>query len=252
MPSKPLPRSQAEARIGKLRDEIKFHERKYYVDNDPQISDAEFDRLVKELEDLEALFPELITSDSPTQRVGEKPAEGFPTVRHRIPMMSIDNVYSVEEFREFDERTRKLLPGQALEYVAELKIDGLSMSIIYRGGHFAQAVTRGDGVQGDDVTANVRTIRSAAPGHSREARGRGARRGLPPIRFVPQNQQGARGAGRASLRQPSQRRLGLDPAPGFEGGRPAQARCLPLLHFRRRARSVRASGTTSRRSRGWD
>jgi len=160
MPSKSPSRSRAEAQIRKLRDEIKYHEKKYYVDNDPQISDVEFDRLVKELRELEARFPNLITPDSPTQRVGEKPVEGFPTVRHRIPMTSIDNVYSVEEFKEFDVRTRKLLPGQEVEYVAELKIDGLSMSIIYRDGRYAQAVTRGDGVQGDDVTANVKTIRS--------------------------------------------------------------------------------------------
>jgi len=160
MPSKSPSRSRAEAQIRKLRDEIKYHEKKYYVDNDPQISDVEFDRLVKELRELEARFPNLITPDSPTQRVGEKPVEAFPTVRHRIPMTSIDNVYSVEEFKEFDVRTRKLLPGQEVEYVAELKIDGLSMSIIYRDGRYAQAVTRGDGVQGDDVTANVKTIRS--------------------------------------------------------------------------------------------
>lgn len=160
MPAKALTRDRAEARIKDLRERIAYHEKKYYADSDPQISDAEFDRLVKDLAALEALFPDLITPDSPTQRVGEKPAEGFPTVRHARPMMSIDNVYSVEEIGEFDQRIRKLLPGQAIEYIAELKIDGLGISILYRGGRIVQAVTRGDGVQGDEVTANVKTIRS--------------------------------------------------------------------------------------------
>jgi DNA ligase (NAD+) len=160
MASKALTREQAEARVKDLRAEIEYHEKKYYADNDPQKSDAEFDRLVKELADLEARFPDLITPESPTQRVGEKPAEGFPTVRHSLPMMSIDNVYSVEELEEFDQRARKLLPDQTIEYAAELKIDGLGIAILYRGGRYVQAVTRGDGVQGDDVTANVKTIKS--------------------------------------------------------------------------------------------
>ncbi|MGA2586102.1 MAG: NAD-dependent DNA ligase LigA [Candidatus Aminicenantales bacterium] len=160
MPSKPLSRPQAAIRAKGLRDEIKCHEKKYYVDNDPQISDSEFDRLVKELQGLEDQFPDLITPESPTQRVGEKPVEGFPTVRHKLPMLSMDNVYSVEELGEFEGRVRKLLPGQNIKYVAELKIDGLGISILYRDGKYAQAVTRGDGVQGDDVTASVKTIKS--------------------------------------------------------------------------------------------
>jgi DNA ligase (NAD+) len=160
MASKPLTREQSAARIKDLRDEIKYHEKKYYVDIEPQISDYEFDQLVKELGRLEGRFPELVTPESPTQRVGEKPVEGFPTVRHKLPMLSMDNVYSVEELEEFDQRVRKLLPGQQIEYVAELKIDGLGISILYRGGKYVQAVTRGDGVQGDDVTANVKTIKS--------------------------------------------------------------------------------------------
>jgi len=160
MASKPLTRKQAAARIKDLRDEIKYHEKKYYVDNEPQISDYEFDQLVKELGRLEGRFPELVTPESPTQRVGEKPVEGFPTVRHKLPMLSMDNVYSVRELEEFEQRVRKLLPGRQIEYVAELKIDGLGISILYRGGKYVQAVTRGDGVQGDDVTANVKTIKS--------------------------------------------------------------------------------------------
>ncbi|HVP90791.1 MAG TPA: NAD-dependent DNA ligase LigA [Terriglobales bacterium] len=151
---------QARARAEKLRREIAYHEKKYYVDNDPQVSDAEFDRLMRELGEIEARFPALVTPESPTQRVGEKPVEGFATVAHRTPMLSIDNVYNEDELREFGERVSKLLPGQAVEYVAELKIDGLSISILYRDGRFARAVTRGDGVRGDDVTANVKTLRS--------------------------------------------------------------------------------------------
>jgi DNA ligase (NAD+) len=159
MPSS-LTRDQARRRIEALRREIAYHEKKYYIDNDPQISDAEFDGLMRELGELEARFPEFITPESPTQRVGEKPLEGFRTVTHRTPMLSMDNCYNEAELREFDERVRKLLEGRAVEYVAELKIDGLSVSIFYREGRFAQAVTRGDGFRGDDITANVKTIRT--------------------------------------------------------------------------------------------
>jgi DNA ligase (NAD+) len=155
-----LSHAQAARRISKLRQEIEHHEKKYYVDNDPQVSDFEFDQLVKKLQDLEHRFPDLITPESPTQRVGEKPVEGFPTVTHRLPMLSLDNCYSVEELQDFEERIQKLLPGEKIEYVTELKIDGLSISILYRGGKYVQALTRGDGLRGDDVSANVKTIRS--------------------------------------------------------------------------------------------
>jgi len=157
---KSLSFKQTAQKIKKLREEIKYHEKKYYVDNDPQISDYEFDLLVKKLEELENQFPELITPESPTQRVGEQPLEGFASVEHRTPMLSLDNCYSIEELREFEERIQKLLPSQKIEYVAELKIDGLGISVIYREGKYGQAVTRGDGLRGDDVTVNVKTIRS--------------------------------------------------------------------------------------------
>ena len=153
-------KEEAAKRIKELRQQIRYHEKKYYVDNEPQISDYEFDCLVKELEQLESLYPELITPDSPTQRVGEQPVEGFPSVTHSIPMLSLDNCYNREEFLEFVQRLEKLLPGEKIEFVTELKIDGLGIAIIYRGGHFAQAITRGDGFRGDDVSANVKTIRS--------------------------------------------------------------------------------------------
>jgi len=157
---KSLSHDQAAKRISKLRAEIACHEKKYYTDNDPQISDYEFDLLVRELKDLEALYPDLLTPESPTQRVGEKPVDGFPTVTHRLPMLSLDNCYTVEELREFEDRIRKLLPGQEISYTAELKIDGLGISVLYQNGRFSRGITRGDGMRGDDVTSNVKTIRS--------------------------------------------------------------------------------------------
>ena len=155
-----ISKEQARKRILDLRKIILYHERKYYVDNDPQISDDEFDRLMKELRDLEVRFPDLITPDSPSRRVAEKPSEGFATVAHRVPMLSMDNCYSEDEFREFEERVRKLVPGREVSYVAELKIDGLGIALHYRNGRYVQAVTRGDGTRGDDVTANIKTLRS--------------------------------------------------------------------------------------------
>lgn len=168
-------RIQGKMKITALREKIRFHEKKYYVDNDPQISDYEFDLLVKELEKLERQFPDLITPDSPTQRVGEQPLEGFVQVAHSSPMMSLDNCYSEEELREFEQRILKALPGEKPTYVAELKIDGLGISILYERGLFSRAVTRGDGFRGDDVSANVKTIKSiplAVPSQDRiEVRG---------------------------------------------------------------------------------
>lgn len=160
MATKPLSLKQTAQKIQKLRTSIKYHEKKYYVDNNPQISDYEFDTLVKELEKLEKQFPELITPESPTQRVGEQPVTGFASVEHRTPMLSLDNCYSIEELREFEERIKRIIPGEKIEYVAELKIDGLGISTIYRDGKYFQAVSRGDGFRGDDVSLNVKTIRS--------------------------------------------------------------------------------------------
>lgn len=156
----PVSPDQAREHIEKLRREIVYHEQKYYRDNDPQISDYEYDRLVKELESWESAYPEFITPESPTQRVGEQPLEGFASVEHRLPMLSLDNCYSPEELTDFQDRILKLIPGQSLRYVVELKIDGLGIAVIYRGGKFVQAVTRGDGRRGDDVTHNVKTIKS--------------------------------------------------------------------------------------------
>ena len=146
--------------LEKLRDEIRRHDELYYVDAAPEISDREYDELLEKLQKLEAAHPELITPDSPTQRVGGRPAEGFPEVVHTRPMMSLDNSYNIEELRAFDERCRRLAEGRTLEYVAELKIDGLSLSLQYEDGLLVRGVTRGDGRIGEDVTQNARTIRS--------------------------------------------------------------------------------------------
>jgi DNA ligase (NAD+) len=146
--------------IEKLRDEIRRHEYLYYVKDEPEISDSEFDRLMRRLADLEREHPELATPDSPTGRVGGAPAVEFATVRHSIPMLSLDNTYSIEELADWDRRVRELAGRQSVEYVAELKLDGLSMSLIYEDGLLMRGVTRGDGTEGEDVTANVKTIRS--------------------------------------------------------------------------------------------
>jgi DNA ligase (NAD+) len=145
-------------RAAELRRLIDHHTRLYYVEARPEISDREFDKLLEELKQLEAAHPELLTPDSPTQRVGGQPIEGFTTVRHRVPMRSIDNTYNPTELREFDKRVRKTLAGEAVTYVVELKIDGVAISLTYEYGLFTVGATRGDGVHGDDVTHNLKTI----------------------------------------------------------------------------------------------
>ena len=145
-------------RAAKLREEIRLHEHRYYVLDRPSISDAEFDRLMNELKQLEAAHPELVTPDSPTQRVGGAPRKGFETRRHVPPMLSLDNAFSFEELDRFDRRAREVSGRQEIEYIVEHKYDGLSMSLHYDLGRLALAVTRGDGVNGEDVTANVATI----------------------------------------------------------------------------------------------
>jgi DNA ligase (NAD+) len=155
----PKPKS-IEKTINALREEIRQHDDLYYLEQEPEISDREYDEVIEKLRDLEAAHPEFVTPDSPTQRVSGRPAEGFAEFVHRRPMLSLDNSYSIEELRAFDERCRKLAGGQSPDYVAELKIDGLSLSIHYEDGLFVRGVTRGDGFRGEDVTSNVRTIRS--------------------------------------------------------------------------------------------
>lgn len=154
--------SDITARLQALREAIRHHEERYYVINDPEISDEQFDQLLHELERLEAKHPDLVTPDSPTQRVAGRPVEGFETVEHRTAMLSLDNAYSDDELRAFDERVRKGagLGDQRVAYVAELKIDGLSIALTYEGGQLVRGATRGDGMRGEDVTSNVRTIRA--------------------------------------------------------------------------------------------
>ena len=147
-------------RIESIRREIRRHDRLYYVEAAPEISDRQYDELMDELKALEAAHPELIAPDSPTQRVGGEPIEGFAKVAHDVPMLSIDNTYSLEELREYDQRVAKGLPGQEYVYTVEPKIDGVAASIRYENGLLARAVTRGDGRTGDDVTVNARTIKS--------------------------------------------------------------------------------------------
>lgn len=148
-------------RVEELRNEIRRHEELYYVQAAPELSDAEFDALMNELKSFEAAHPDLLTPDSPTQRVGGRPAEGFATVEHLVPMLSLDNAYNDEDLKAFDERVRKGLSlEQSPSYVAELKIDGLSMALTYEDGRLIRGATRGDGVRGEEVTHNVRTVRA--------------------------------------------------------------------------------------------
>ena len=152
--------AEAKKRLDWLRREIRRHDYRYYILNHPEITDTQYDKLFAELKAVEAEHPELVTPDSPTQRVSGRPLEGFATVRHAIPMLSVDNTYSADELRAFDARVRKGLDTSDYDYVVELKIDGLAVSLRYENGILATAATRGDGVVGDDVTANIRTIRS--------------------------------------------------------------------------------------------
>ena len=147
-------------KIESLRDKIRHHESLYYILDSPEISDAEFDKLMQQLKQLETEHPDLITSDSPTQRVGGKPREGFVKVPHSSPMLSLDNTYSEEELRAWERRVHELSGRSDVDYVCELKLDGMSLALIYENGKLVRGVTRGDGSVGEDVTLNVRTVRS--------------------------------------------------------------------------------------------
>lgn len=154
-----LSKEQAKAEIEKLRAQIRYHDELYYQKNAPEISDYEYDQLLERLKKLEEAFPEFITPDSPTQRIGGK-AEGFEPFRHIVPMMSLDNSYDLKELYAFDERCRRLADGRKFEYVTELKIDGLSIALHYEKGVLKTGATRGDGYVGDNVTQNIKTIRT--------------------------------------------------------------------------------------------
>src|SRR5437588_65808 len=153
-------RASPRERIEQLRREIKEHDRHYYEEAAPVISDREYDRLYRDLVDLEARFPQLVAPDSPTQRVGGKPLEAFAQIQHRLPMLSLDNTYSEKEVANFYRRVTRLLPDEKIPVVIEPKVDGVAVSLLYENGKLQYAATRGDGVVGDDITQNVRTIRS--------------------------------------------------------------------------------------------
>ena len=159
---------ELQQRALELRDRIRYHEHRYYVLDDPEISDADYDALMNELKALEQAHPELITPDSPTQRVGGKPREGFVKVPHSTPMLSLDNAYNEQELRDWARRVHELAGTSGLEFVCELKLDGLSMALRYAPrfrrtpgkSKFMQAITRGDGSVGEEVTPNLQTVRS--------------------------------------------------------------------------------------------
>ncbi len=147
-------------RAEELRSQLRHHEYLYHVLSRPEISDAEYDRLFNELKELEAAHPELVTPDSPTQRVGGGLAEGFPPVEHRTAMLSLDNAYNADEMREFEARLRRALPGESFHYVCEPKVDGLGVALLYEQGRLVRGATRGDGRFGEEITPNLRTIRT--------------------------------------------------------------------------------------------
>ena len=149
-----------EKKLEALREKIRHHEYRYYVLDDPEISDFDFDKLMEQLKKLEAEYPALVTSDSPTRRVGGAPREGVVKVRHSSPMLSLDNTYSEEELRDWERRVHELAGHTDVEYVCELKLDGMSLALLYEDGHLVRGITRGDGTTGEDVTLNVRTVRS--------------------------------------------------------------------------------------------
>jgi DNA ligase (NAD+) len=155
-----MERADAQQRITELREQIHRHDYLYYVEARPEISDVEYDRLMAELRRLEGEFPELVTPDSPTQRIGGTPVEAFKTVEHRVAMLSLDNATTPDDLREFEARISRALPGQRFSYVAEPKIDGLGVALLYERGRLVRGATRGDGRMGEDITPNLRTIRS--------------------------------------------------------------------------------------------
>src|SRR5712664_3899418 len=155
-----MKRKEAERKIRQLREEIRKHDQLYYEEAAPIIADREYDRVYKELVDLETQFPDRVTPDSPTRRVGGKPLQAFEQVSHLIPMLSLDNTYSEEEVKNFYARIQRLLPDEKIPVVIEPKVDGVAVSLIYENGKLRQAATRGDGNVGDNITQNIRTIRS--------------------------------------------------------------------------------------------
>ena len=246
---RPMPQASLEIqqRAHELREQIRHHEHRYYVLDDPEISDADYDALMNELKALEQAHPELVTPDSPTQRVGGKPREGFVKVPHSTPMLSLDNAYNEQELRDWARRVHELAGTAEVEFVCELKLDGLSMALRYApdaaeprakaATRFTQAITRGDGSIGEDVTPNLRTVRSvplsissASLKHAASARGvRGARRGHHAGPRLRAHERRARAAGTCPLCQPAQCGGGRGAGAGAEHHGAAPARFLRLF-----------------------
>ncbi len=232
----------AAKKIEKLREELRHHEHLYYVMDAPEISDAEYDALMNELKKLEAAHPELVTADSPTQRVGGKPAEGFKKAQHSRPMLSLDNAYSKEELTEWDRRVHELAGNLPVEYATELKLDGLSVALRYEaakegGSRLAFGLTRGDGQTGEDVTTNIRTIRSVPLSIRRgtiekgktSAGIRSARRGGDAGEGFPAHQRGARARGAAGVCESAQLGCGCGADAGAVAWWPTGAWCSSLI-----------------------
>jgi DNA ligase (NAD+) len=164
--------AEARARIEALRREITKHNRRYYEEAAPTITDREYDQLYRELAELEKKYPQFAREDSPTRRVGGQPLKQFAQVQHRVPMLSLDNTYSVEELTEFYARITRLLPHEKIPVVIEPKVDGVAVSVLFENGEVRYAATRGDGTVGDDITQNILTIRSDPAAAQRECAGR--------------------------------------------------------------------------------
>src|SRR6185503_892507 len=169
-----MTKAQAQKKHSELADEIRRHDHAYYVEAKPSITDQAYDRLYRELLDLEKQFPDLITPDSPSQRVGGEPLKAFKPVQHLQPMLSLDNTYSQDELREFVNRVQRLLPNEKLDWIVEPKVDGLAINLRYENGVFTCGATRGDGTTGDDITPNLRTIRSIPTKLHRSGSSRGS------------------------------------------------------------------------------
>ncbi len=231
--------------MDELRAQLDHHNHRYYALDDPEISDSEYDALLNELRDLEADNPDLVTPDSPTQRVGAKPQERFEPARHLQPMLSLGNARNEEELRAWLERSERLLNKEGVEdaeilFVAEPKVDGLAISLVYEDGKLTRGSTRGDGEIGEDVTQNLRTIK-AIP---RRVEGApppagGARRGLPAAERVRRAERAARRRGRAHLREPAQHGRRVHPPAGLRRDRVAPAVDLGLLGGRAGGDGVR-------------
>src|SRR3989442_4255500 len=179
VPSTPMNQADAAQRLSELREQIRHHDYLYYVEARPEISDAEYDALMRELRELEAQFPELVSPDSPTQRVAGQPVETFRPVEHRVAMLSLDNATTPDQLREFEARIGRALPAARFTYVCEPKIDGLGVALLYEQGRFVRGATRGDGRVGEEITPNLKTIRRIpitlrdllGPAREREVRG---------------------------------------------------------------------------------